>query len=321
MAPSHVAVASSRNQRRSLRTGLVSQFGHPRGIAGRLAGWVMAHRPSNRRRHAWTVDLLDLQPGRKRLSRWRTCSYLNAAASIRSDPQQITSCVLLAPETSPHVKTSHPAKSETKERIMRTSHQPSTREEAVTGRVIEIELLALDLTSCTRCVGTLPNIQRAIDTVRPVLEMTGAQVHISTLVIESEEQARQHRFVTSPTVRIDGRDIDFGALESPCDSCTELCGCDEGTSCRVWRYQGEDYTEAPVGLVVESMLSELFHRGNTSGSDASVYPGVPENLQRFFKSRSPARSCCSPTEQETCCDSSHKAECCNDPEPEICGCH
>ena len=63
MALSHVVVAPSRNQRRSLRTRLVSQFGHPRGIAGRLAGWVMAHRRSNRWRNAWTVDLLDLQPG------------------------------------------------------------------------------------------------------------------------------------------------------------------------------------------------------------------------------------------------------------------
>ena len=63
MAPSHVAVATSRTKGRSLRTWLVSQFGNPRGIAGRLAGSAMAHRPSNRRRNAWTVDLLDLQPG------------------------------------------------------------------------------------------------------------------------------------------------------------------------------------------------------------------------------------------------------------------
>ena len=152
---------------------------------------------------------------------------------------------------------------------MQAGHHPSTLEEAVTRRVIEIELLALDLTSCTRCVGTSRNIQRAIDTVRPVLELTGAQVHVSTVVVESEEQARQHRFITSPTVRIDGRDIDIGAaLESPCDSCSELSGCDKGTSCRVWRYRGEDYTEAPVGLVVESMLSELFRGGNTSSGVA-----------------------------------------------------
>ncbi len=43
-------------------TAVVRQFGHPRGIGGRLAGWVMAHRSSNRRRNRWVVCLLDVQP-------------------------------------------------------------------------------------------------------------------------------------------------------------------------------------------------------------------------------------------------------------------
>jgi len=92
---------------------------------------------------------------------------------------------------------------------MHTGHQTSKQAETAVPRAIEIELLALDLTSCTRCVGTLENIERAIDTVRPVLEVTGAQVNVRRLVIESEEQARQYRFVTSPTVRINGKDIAF----------------------------------------------------------------------------------------------------------------
>src|SRR5918996_2966738 len=43
-------------------TAVVRQFGHPHGIGGRLAGWVMAHRASNRRRNRWVASLLDLQP-------------------------------------------------------------------------------------------------------------------------------------------------------------------------------------------------------------------------------------------------------------------
>ena len=43
-------------------TAVVRQFGHPHGIGGRLAGWVMAHRSSNRRRNRWVVSLLDVQP-------------------------------------------------------------------------------------------------------------------------------------------------------------------------------------------------------------------------------------------------------------------
>jgi SAM-dependent methyltransferase len=39
-----------------------AQFGRPRGPAGRIAGWIMAHRSSNRRRNVWAVSLLDVQP-------------------------------------------------------------------------------------------------------------------------------------------------------------------------------------------------------------------------------------------------------------------
>ena len=41
---------------------VVGQFGHPRGIVGRLVGRVMTHRRSNRERNRWAVSLLDVQP-------------------------------------------------------------------------------------------------------------------------------------------------------------------------------------------------------------------------------------------------------------------
>jgi len=45
-----------------LRSRILSQFGRPSGALGALAGAVMAHRGSNQRRNAWTVQLLDIQP-------------------------------------------------------------------------------------------------------------------------------------------------------------------------------------------------------------------------------------------------------------------
>jgi hypothetical protein len=48
--------------KRAVIAAVVGQFGHPRGTAGRVAGWVMAHRPSNRRRNRWVVSLLEVQP-------------------------------------------------------------------------------------------------------------------------------------------------------------------------------------------------------------------------------------------------------------------
>src|SRR5262245_25524193 len=39
-----------------------AQFGRPSGFWGPLVGWIMASRSSNRRRNAWVVSLLDIQP-------------------------------------------------------------------------------------------------------------------------------------------------------------------------------------------------------------------------------------------------------------------
>lgn len=43
-------------------TRMVRQGGRPHGVPGRLTGWVMAHRSSNRQRNLWVVSLLYVQP-------------------------------------------------------------------------------------------------------------------------------------------------------------------------------------------------------------------------------------------------------------------
>ncbi len=42
---------------------VIGQFGHPRGVGGRLVGWTMARRSSNVQRSEWAVSLLDLHAG------------------------------------------------------------------------------------------------------------------------------------------------------------------------------------------------------------------------------------------------------------------
>jgi hypothetical protein len=196
---------------------------------------------------------------------------------------------------------------------MSTSTMSLPREKTVSAHPIEIELLALDLTTCTRCVGSQANLEQALATAQHVLQVTGHEVQVRTILIESEEQARQHHFVTSPTIRINGHDIALETVESHCDSCTNLCGCEEGTNCRVWRYQGQEYTEAPVGMIVDALLREVYS-GASSGDAPSFVSETPENLTRFFSSK-PAKaasafSCCAPSEQATCCAPAEKASCC-----------
>jgi len=139
---------------------------------------------------------------------------------------------------------------------MQIDNQASKQRESSTPRVLAIELLALELNRCTRCVGTRRNIEKAIEIIGPALEVMGVQVNVETTIIESDAQARRHRFATSPTVRINGKDIALEMAESECDVCTDLRGGDDATSCRVWLYRGQEYTEAPVGLIVESILRE-----------------------------------------------------------------
>jgi SAM-dependent methyltransferase len=50
------------SMRKQLGRRIVSQFMHPSGLPGRLVGWEMALRPSNRKRNAWAVSLMDVQP-------------------------------------------------------------------------------------------------------------------------------------------------------------------------------------------------------------------------------------------------------------------
>jgi hypothetical protein len=198
-----------------------------------------------------------------------------------------------------------------------------------TRRTLDIELLALDLTSCTRCVGSLANIETAVETVGRALDATGTTVRLRKVIVGSEEEARHHRFVSSPTIRVGGRDVTFDTLESRCDSCTDLCGCDAGTSCRVWRYHGAEHTEAPVGLIVEAILRELAGPpGAMPPAVAGVSYTVPENLRHFFAGKAAkategptaGSSCCSPSEQVSCCEPAAKSACCDEAEPAVCGC-
>lgn len=48
--------------RRRLTRQIIGQFHRPHGMGGHLAGWVMGHRSSNRRRNLWVVSLLDVKP-------------------------------------------------------------------------------------------------------------------------------------------------------------------------------------------------------------------------------------------------------------------
>jgi hypothetical protein len=190
---------------------------------------------------------------------------------------------------------------------------------------LRIEFLFLDLTSCTRCLGAGRSLESALDIVGEVLQATGVEVEVHRILVESAEQARAVRFVSSPTIRVDGRDVALELRESSCGSeaCTDGCGDD--IACRVWVHRGREYTEPPVAMIVDAILGHVY--GDTAERDRSAAEAyeLPQNLARFFAGRAASASlnehaCCSPAEQQSCCDADAKEDCCDAPTEEGCGC-
>ena len=192
-----------------------------------------------------------------------------------------------------------------------------------TSRTVEVNFLYLDLTTCSRCRVSDATLDAAAEIIRPVLDSVGASIEVRKTLVETEEQARALGFVSSPTIRVNGRDIAGELTESSCSECGELCGSDGGVDCRVWDYRGERHTEAPTGLIVEAILAEVGPSG-TALSEETPFVEVPENLKRFFAGTGAARnasSCCSTEEQASCCDPAEKAGCCGDTtDSSSCGC-
>lgn len=200
-------------------------------------------------------------------------------------------------------------------------------------RVLQIELLALDLDSCGRCTATGRNLHAAIDDVASQLRESGTDVRVFRRVIDTARAAREHRLSSSPTIRIDGRDIALESRESSCGDCSALCGCDGGIDCRVWIWQGEEYLEAPKAMIVDALLKAHDTPPAASGREEQVPFALPANLERYFAAREKHLAgaktvdskradaqCCDLT---ACCAESQKAACCGEPASEAatrCGC-
>ena len=201
--------------------------------------------------------------------------------------------------------------------------------DALAAGELRIEFTYLDLTTCTRCLGTDRSLEAALELTREVLAATGVKVEVSKILVNSAEQARALRFVSSPTIRVNGADVALELRESSCGSeaCTDGCG--DQIACRVWVHRGQEYTEPPPAMIVEAILRQVYGGAGEAGGGAAAGMGavagdggepdaepyqLPENLERFYAGKTAAagqqQACCSPAKQETCCEPGDKAECC-----------
>jgi hypothetical protein len=95
--------------------------------------------------------------------------------------------------------------------------------------------------------------------------------------------------VSSPTIRVMGRDLAFEVKESPCVSCGDIAGRD--ISCRAWTWQGKEYSTPPKELLVDALLREAYVHPDGRREDPAPMTDLPENLKAFFQGASRRLSC------------------------------
>jgi len=145
-----------------------------------------------------------------------------------------------------------------------------------------IDFLYLDLHVCERCRGADSNLDNALSDVSAVLTSAGYDVVVNKVNITSPALAEKYAFMSSPTIRINGKDIESDVTESNCTDCGSLCG--DSVDCRVFTYEGNQYESPPKAMIVNAVLREVY--GSKSERPKADLPYVlPENLRLFFESQ------------------------------------
>jgi len=150
------------------------------------------------------------------------------------------------------------------------------------GKKVLVEYLYLDLQTCDRCIGTDNILDEVMMVLTPALKLAGYKIEYNKIEIKTEELARKYQFLSSPTIRVNGKDVCQSVAENSCGCCSEISGTD--VDCRVFEYQGETYEVPPHEMLAEAILKEVF--GEAAGSCACGEYKLPENLKIFFDGKS-----------------------------------
>lgn len=151
-----------------------------------------------------------------------------------------------------------------------------------------IEYLYLDLNTCDRCCGTADVLDEVVAVLRPALELAGYAVDYRKCEMTTAEIAEQYRFLSSPTIRVNGNDIFGEVQESDCECCGEIAGA--AVDCRVFEYEGKTY-EVPTKEMLADLILKCLHAAPECS--CGTYE-LPENLKQFYegKERKAASACC-----------------------------
>lgn len=171
---------------------------------------------------------------------------------------------------------------------------------------VVVDLLFLDLSVCTRCQDTESSLDDSLEGVLELLNNIGRKVKLNKIHIETKEQAIKYHFVSSPTIRVNGRDIQMEVKESHCSTCSSLT---DGASvdCRVWVYNGKEYSAPPKEMIIDAILSDIYNVQTVNDLGVQKEYTLPENLVEYFSKQD--KLCASvSTDNSSCCESKN---CCS----------
>ncbi|MBP8639345.1 MAG: DUF2703 domain-containing protein [Oscillospiraceae bacterium] len=149
-----------------------------------------------------------------------------------------------------------------------------------------IEYLYLDLNTCERCIGTDKVLEEVISGLSGALRLAGYEIKYRKIEIETAELAKEHRFLSSPTIRVNEHDVCTSVSENKCDCCAEISGTD--VDCRVFEFEGETYEVPPKELLAKAILKAVF--GKRYGETDNAYE-LPNNLKAFFEGKNSKAAC------------------------------
>ncbi len=178
--------------------------------------------------------------------------------------------------------------------------------QASSSNSVVVDLLFLDLSVCTRCQDTETSLDDSLEGVLELLNNIGRKVKLNKIHIETKEQAIKHHFVSSPTIRVNGRDIQMEVKESHCSTCSSLT---DGASvdCRVWVYNGKEYSAPPKEMIIDAILSDIYNVQTVNDLDAQKGYTLPKNLVEYFSKQDKLCANVS-TDNSSCCESN---DCCS----------
>ena len=151
--------------------------------------------------------------------------------------------------------------------------------EPVEKKRLLVEYLSLDLNTCDRCAGTDKVLEQVLVILKPALDLAGYEIDYRKYEMATAETARQYRFESSPTIRVNGKDIFGTVIESRCGCCGDIAGTE--VDCRVFEHNGRIYEVPTKEMITNAIIASL----HSAPEPENTNYALPENLRRFYEGK------------------------------------